>query len=111
MMFTDNETEYLMSRNLGRIATVSSDQQPHVVPIIYEFDGRCFYFTGADLEDSLMFRNIQQNNKVALVVDDFENGEAWSARGITVRGIAEVLRKDGYTYVRVSPLTKRSWGL
>ena len=30
-LFSENETKYLFDNRLGRLATVSSDNQPHVV--------------------------------------------------------------------------------
>lgn len=38
-VFSENETKYLFDNRLGRLATVSSDNQPHVVPVSYNFDG------------------------------------------------------------------------
>ena len=39
MPFTDEESAYLRSQRLARIATVAPDGQPDVVPVGYEFDG------------------------------------------------------------------------
>jgi pyridoxamine 5'-phosphate oxidase family protein len=68
--FSENESAFLKEQRLGRIATVSSNMQPHVVPVAFEFDGSYLYFGGWNLKNSLKFRNILQNNKVAFVVDD-----------------------------------------
>lgn len=108
--FTEREAEYLMEKQLGRIATVSSEG-PHVVPIVYEFDGRYIYFSGWNLKKSQKFRNIRRNNRVALVVDDLAPVGRWAPRGIEIRGLAEAIEKDGYLYVRITPLRKVSWGL
>ena len=40
MAFSEDETAYLYSASLGRLATVDSDGQPDVVPVTVEFDGR-----------------------------------------------------------------------
>jgi pyridoxamine 5'-phosphate oxidase family protein len=68
--FTGREVEFLKGQRLGRLATVSSSGQPHVVPVAYDFDGKFIYFGGYNLADSLKFRNIRENSKVAFVVDD-----------------------------------------
>ena len=39
MSFNDEEAAYLRSQRLARIATVSPDGQPDVVPVGFEFDG------------------------------------------------------------------------
>lgn len=109
--FKETESQYLMEQRLGRLATVSPDGQPHVVPITYEFDGRYLYFSGWNLRISLKFRNIKRNSRVALVVDDLAYTDRRTPRGIEVRGIAEAVEKDGYLYVRITPLRKVSWGI
>ena len=37
--FSEKESTFLKEQRLGRIATVSSHRQPHVVPVAFEFDG------------------------------------------------------------------------
>ncbi len=109
--FTDKESEYLMTQRLARLATVSPSEQPHVVPIVYEFDGQFIYFSGWNIVKSLKFRNLQMNNKVAIVVDDIASNDRWSPRGIEVRGTAEPVHCDGGTCLKVTPLKKASWGI
>jgi pyridoxamine 5'-phosphate oxidase family protein len=108
--FTDDEVSFLTQSRLARVATASSDGQPHVVPIVYEFDGAEFYFTGWNLEKSLKFKNLVENKKVALVIDDLITVCPWRPRGLEVRGVAELAKEDGRAYVKVTPLVKRSWG-
>ncbi len=109
--FTEKQASYLMERSLARLAT-SSKGQPHVVPIIYEFDGSYLYFSGWNLSQTLMYRQIEDNNRVALVVDD-EPGlpSQWDARGVEVRGIAEIMHCHDSAYVRITPVKSVSWGL
>ena len=108
---TEKQATFLMERNLARLAT-SSNGQPHVVPIIYEFDGSYLYFSGSNLPRTLMYRQIQNNDKVALVVD-VEPGfpTQWDARGIEIRGVAEIMHCHDSAYVRITPLKSVSWGL
>jgi pyridoxamine 5'-phosphate oxidase family protein len=108
--FTDEEVEFLAQSRLARVATASSDGQPHVVPVVYEFDGTAFYFTGWNLEKSLKFQNLVENKKVAIVIDDLVTVSPWKPRGVEVRGVAELGREGGRAYVKVSPRVKRSWG-
>jgi len=108
--FTEEEIAFLTQSRLARVATASSDGQPHVVPMVYEFDGAEFYFTGWNLEKSLKFRNLVENKKVAVVIDELLTVCPWRPRGLEVRGVAEFGREDGRSYVKVTPLVKRSWG-
>lgn len=108
--FTDEEVAFLTQSRLARVATASSEGQPHVVPVVYEFDGTAFYFTGWNLEKSLKFQNLVQNKKVAMVIDDLVTVSPWRPRGVEVRGVAELGSEGGRSYVKVCPLVKRSWG-
>jgi hypothetical protein len=46
-----------------------------------------------------------------MVFDDLPCVNPWRARGLEIRGMAEVGYADGKPYVKVIPSTKRSWGL
>jgi len=109
--FTDEEAEFIGQSKLARIATSSARNQPHVVPVAFEFDGEHFYFGGWNLEKSLKFRNIRDNGKVALVIDDLVTVRPWRPRGIAIRGNAKVEESENGTYIKVTPLRKVSWGL
>ena len=109
--FSEKESKYLKEQRLGRIATVSPDIQPHVVPVAFEFDGSHFYFGGWNLEKSLKFRNIRQNNKVAFVVDNLVSVDPWRVSGVEIKGIAEITKRNDNEYVKITPLRKSSWGL
>jgi pyridoxamine 5'-phosphate oxidase family protein len=71
MPFSEEETAYLRSQRLARIATVSTDGQPDVVPVGFEFDGTYLYVGGLDPNTTRRARNVRSGNtKVALVIDD-----------------------------------------
>lgn len=109
--FTDEEAEFIGQSRLARLATSSARNQPHVVPVTFEFDGHSFYFSGWNLQDSLKFKNIQSNDRVALVIDDLVTQRPWRPRGMEVRGRAVVEENENGVYVRVTPEKKISWGL
>lgn len=109
--FTDKEAAFLCHGGIARLATVSRGGQPHVVPVAYEFDGQYIYFSGRKLEKSLKYRNMASEQRVALVVDEIVSFSPWRARGLEIRGVAEVLQERGHSYVRITPARKASWGL
>jgi len=109
--FTDEEVEFITQSKLARLATSSRRNQPHVVPVAFEFDGVHFYFSGWNLQQSLKFRNIRDNDRVALVIDDLVTVRPWRPRGIEIRGRAKVEENDNGVYVKVAPERKISWGL
>jgi pyridoxamine 5'-phosphate oxidase family protein len=119
MSFTDEEIAYLRSQPLARIATVSPDGQPDVVPVAFEFDGTQFWIggVGAAVLDTRKFRNIQAGERsVALLVDDLVSLEPFVARGIRVYGQAEPpVERTGMVgpgfYARITPTVSWSWNM
>ena len=118
MAFTDQETEFLRSHGMGRLATVDPDGQPDVVPVAVEFDGeRLWVGGGATVTRTRKFRNVAAGNgKVSLVLDDMPSFEPFVARGLRIDGVAEQpFERIGMvgpgTYMRITPVTSWSWNL
>ena len=117
MSFTEEEIAYLRIQRLARIATVSADGQPDVMPVGYQFDGQYFYVGGMNPVKTRKFRNVRAGNtKVALVVDDLVSVNPWTVRGLRIIGNAElVVRSEGQfgpgQYMRITPTVSWSWNL
>lgn len=119
MSFTAQELAYVRSQPLARLATVSGDEQPDVVPVAFELDGGCFWIggSGASVLATRKFRNVQAgNHRVALVVDDMVSLDPFVARGIRIYGHAgQPVERDGMvgpgTYMRVTPTVSWSWNM
>lgn len=116
--FSREETEYLASQGLARLATVAPDGQPDVVPVAFEFDGSAFWIggSGASVLATRKFLNVAGNRRVALVVDDLVSLDPFIARGIRVYGEAsDPVERVGLvgpgTYVRIAPTTSWSWNM
>lgn len=114
MAFTEEEIAYISGQPLARIATVSSEGQPDVVPVVFEFDGFHFYIGGYAPERARRTRNIDQgNDKVALVIDDLASVKPWSPRYVRVYGTAELVYREGQAgsgrIMRITP--EVSWSL
>lgn len=128
-LFSQKEIDYLKSQHLARIATAaarpsseeSGSLQPDVVPVGFDFDGDYFYIGGMNLLKSTKYKNVLQNNKVAIVVDDLKSVNPWDPRGMKIYGTADIVtRQGGYMdrtghsnpqYIRISPKKKWSWGI
>jgi pyridoxamine 5'-phosphate oxidase family protein len=116
MSFNEEEVTYLRSQRLARLATVSPDGQPDVVPVGYEFDGTHLYIGGLDPVKTGKFRNVQAgNSKVAVVIDDLVSADPWTPRYMRIYGSAELVRRAGRfgpgAYMRVTPTISWSWNL
>jgi pyridoxamine 5'-phosphate oxidase family protein len=108
MSFSDEEVAYLRSQRLGRLATVSPEGQPDVVPVGFEFDGTHLYVGGLDPARTRKFRNVRAGNtKVALVIDDLASVRPWSPRYLRIYGTAELVERPGQfgpgPYMRITP--------
>lgn len=120
-VLTSTEIAYLQSQRLGRLATVGSNGQPHVVPVAFRYnaDLGTLDIGGHDFAKRKKFRDVQGNSHVAFVVDDVPSVNPWQARGIEIRGEAEVLKTGGQDILpgfdpemfRIKPRRIISWGL
>src|SRR5919201_2630082 len=121
-VFTDEERRYLLSGvALGRLATVGSDGTPHLVPTSYRYNQRhdTIDIGGHDFARRKKYRDVLRNAKVAFVIDDLASVNPWRARGIEIRGEAEVLDTGGTELgpgfapqmFRITPKRIVSWGL
>lgn len=119
--FTNDEIAYLREQRLGRIATVGPHGQPHVVPVGFRYnpDLGTIDIGGHDFAQRKKYRDVQRNPRVAFVVDDLASVNPWRARGIEVRGDAEILETGGEEIgpgfdaemFRIRPHRIVSWGL
>jgi pyridoxamine 5'-phosphate oxidase family protein len=96
-VFTDLELAYLATQKLGRLATVSKDGSPHVVPVTFRYnpDEDAIDIGGHNFAKRKKYRDAQRDGRVAFVVDDVL--PPWSPRMIEIRGRADVLASGGKT--------------
>lgn len=119
MTFSEPELHYLKTQRLARIASVSKDGDPDVVPVGFEFDGKHFYIGSHDqtfFHKTRKYLNVRDGNTmVAIVIDDMESIDPWHPRGIKIKGVAEVVDHKGMfgqgKYLRITPNTTWSWGI
>jgi PPOX class probable F420-dependent enzyme len=110
---TPHASRLISSARVAHLATADKNGRPHVIPICYVFDGKCFYSpidekpkrnTGRELK---RIRNIRENPNVALVIDRYD--EDWRRLAyILIFGKARVLRA-GKTHQQVVKLLRRKY--
>lgn len=114
-LFSDTEAKYLKSQHLARIGTASKNGVPDVAPVGFDFDGKYFYVTGMHLTKTHKYRNVLENPRVSLVVDDLKSIQPWQPRMVKIFGTADLVTRAGYagegTYIRITPQRKTSFGL
>jgi pyridoxamine 5'-phosphate oxidase family protein len=120
-VFTDAEIEYMGRITLARLATVGPDGRPHVIPLTYRYnpDEDAIDIGGIDFAAGKKWRDVQQNPKVTLLIDDFDPPEA---HALEIRGDAELHETGGSKinprfpkfveqFIRLRPTHIVSWGL
>lgn len=112
-MFSEQELAYLRTQKLLRVATVTSDGQPDVDAVGFEFDGQYFYIGGLALQTSRKYKNVAAGNpKVSLIIDDQETP---APRGIKLHGVAHIVQRTGRLgltdYLAVRPTVSWHWGI
>jgi pyridoxamine 5'-phosphate oxidase family protein len=110
---TQAELAYLHDgRRLARIATVGRDGTPHVVPTGWSHnpETNTIDITGRGLEQTKKFRDVEQNDRAAVVIDDIASVQPWRPRAVEIRGRAQALREPT-PLIRIHPEHITSWGL
>ena len=118
-VFTEAEIGYLREQRLGRLATVDAKGVPHVVPVGFRYNAglQTIDIGGHNLARSKKYRDVGATGRAAFVVDDVL--EPWRARGVEVRGRAEVLGEGGQgvipdfddELIRIIPERIVGWGI
>jgi pyridoxamine 5'-phosphate oxidase family protein len=118
-VFTDKELDYLAGQRLGRIATVGTDGQPHVVPTSFRYNAEhdAIDVGGLWMSQTKKLRDVQRTGRASIVVDDVL--PPWQPRMIEVRGTAVVVPTGGKALserfedvmVRIKPARIISFGV
>jgi pyridoxamine 5'-phosphate oxidase family protein len=118
-VFSDKELDYLAEQRLGRIATVGSQGQPHVVPTSFRYNAEhdAIDVGGLRMSQTKKLRDVQRTGLASIVVDDVL--PPWQPRMIEIRGTATVVAEGGKalndrfedTIVRIQPARIISFGI
>lgn len=109
--FTEPELAYLRSQPLMRFATASTSGRPDVAPVGFEVEGSDILTSGFDITKTVRYRNVRQNPRATVVIDDLASVNPWSPRGLKVIGSCRVEQHDGGERFRITPEVIISWGI
>jgi pyridoxamine 5'-phosphate oxidase family protein len=110
-VFTDLEVAYLQSQPLSRLATASASGEPEVSAVGFGLEGDAIVSGGIDLTKTVRFRNLKENPRATIVIDDLASTDPWTPRGVKVRGAATIEEHDGSLRIRIVPEVIWSWGI
>src|SRR5918912_731852 len=102
-MYINHTTkEFIEKARIARLATVNSQSQPHLVPVVFVFDDNYFYLPIDEKRKTVKpeklkrILNIKKNPHVALLID--EDNEDWTRLAfVMIQGKASIvsqLRED-----------------
>ena len=82
--------ELVANERVCRVATVSAECQPHLVPVCHVLAGQKIYIGSGD--DATKVRNIKANAHVTVTVDLYSDHWA-SLKGVMVQGRAKLIER------------------
>src|SRR5919106_5430049 len=91
---------FIQRARVARLATIDSEFKPHLVPVVFVFDGNYFFIPvdekrkkTAKSEKLKRIRNIQDNPNIALLFDEYS--EDWTKLAfVMIQGKASVATKE-----------------
>ncbi|MCX4428529.1 PPOX class F420-dependent oxidoreductase [Streptomyces mirabilis] len=94
---TPAEAEYLATQPLGRLATVQRNGTVQVTPVrfVYNAPTASIDIGGYNLVASQKYRNVMDNGRAAIVIDDISSLDPWRIRCLEIRGIAQIVPDTG----------------
>ena len=95
--FTPQETDYLKSQRLCRMATIDAKGDLHVVPVGFRYNAEedTIDIGGHNIAGTKKYRDALRHGRIALVVDDVL--PPWKPRFVEVRGTVEAFSEGGKT--------------
>ncbi len=109
--FTEQELAYLDAQPLMRFASASPKGRPDVATVVFSVDGDDIVTTGFDITKTIRYRNITNNPRATVVIDDLASTDPWAPRGIKVRGSVTIEADAAGERFRISPEVIWSWGI
>jgi pyridoxamine 5'-phosphate oxidase family protein len=115
---TNAELAYLATQRLGRLATIQPNGTLQISPVGFRINRALGVLDigGMNMAASQKFRNIANDDRVSLCVDDIAGVNPWRVRCVEIRGRGEALLEptqpaiDG-PIIRVHPVRIIGWGL
>lgn len=91
--------EFIERARIARLATANSESKPHLVPVVFVFDGNHFFIPIDEKRKKTIkpeklkrVKNINENPNVALLIDEYS--EDWTKLTfVMIQGKASIVRK------------------
>jgi PPOX class probable F420-dependent enzyme len=104
--------EFIERARVARLATIDSEFKPHVVPVVFVFDGNHFFIPidkkrkTAKPEKLKRIKNVQDNPNVALLIDGYN--EDWTRLAfVMIQGKASIITSKTEENLQVQEAYKK----
>jgi PPOX class probable F420-dependent enzyme len=91
--------QFIERARVARLATIDSEFKPHLVPVVFVFDGNHFFIPIDEKRKTVepdklkRIRNIQHNPSIALLIDQYD--EDWTKLTfVMIEGEASIANKS-----------------
>jgi PPOX class probable F420-dependent enzyme len=110
-ILTEVETTFIRAQRVARLGTADEHGTPHLVPVCYAFDGKCFY-TPLDEKPKRVsgtklrrVRNIEARHEASLLIDQYNDD--WSKIGyVLLHGRAQLLAPEDEAHAHAVKLLR-----
>ena len=116
-----DQLAFVTERHLATLSTLRPDGSPHVVPVGFRLgrEENAIEVGGHAIRGSKKWRDLEADARVAVVIDDLEQVNPWTPRGLEIRGRAELREEGGESFgagwdaawIRIVPQRIVSWGI
>lgn len=113
MNLTDEARVFLDEHRVGHLATANREAAPHVVPVCFARLGDLLYFVADEkpkrhgAKHLKRLANIEQNSRVALVVDDYR--EDWTKLAFLLLHLDAAILEDTPEYAAALAALRRKY--
>lgn len=111
LIITPDIEEFIQRVRVARLATIDSEFKPHLVPVVFVFDGNHFFIPVDEKrkktkpEKLRRIKNIQGNPNVALLIDEYS--EDWSRLAfVMIQGTASVVKSRPQADIQLKQAVK-----
>ena len=95
-MGSEIEIKFLKNQRVGHLGTADKNRFPHVIPVCYEYS-KGFIFIAIDEKPKTTLKlkrlaNIEENPKVTLIVDHYNDIDWSELAWVMVKGTAKIIQ-------------------
>ena len=112
-MTNDEYVKSVIDRaRVARLATVDSENKPHLVPVVFVFDGNYFFIPVDEKRKKVKpeklkrIKNLQNNRNVALLIDEYS--EDWTKLAfVMIQGKATIITTETQGNIQLQEAYKK----